>query len=119
MALLACAQGTISVDTGIAHVAGATGRPTVVIFGWGSENKDIPCGPKVIALRGDPAGTPAYPLAPGDLTQAPHPWSASSSHLPRRTGLGGPPEPGPGVGRHGLCHTCLMPLRDRRHPSHA
>lgn len=82
LALLAHAQGTISVDTGIAHVAGATGRPTVVIFGRGSENKDIPCGPKVIALRGDPAGTPAYPLGPGDLAQASCPWAVASSHLP-------------------------------------
>lgn len=82
LALLAHAQGTISVDTGIAHVAGATGRPTVVIFGWGSENKDIPCGPKVMALRGDPAGRPAYPVDPGDLQHLHDPWSVSSSHIP-------------------------------------
>jgi ADP-heptose:LPS heptosyltransferase len=82
LALASQAQGTISVDTGIAHVAGATGRPTVVIFGWGSENKDLPCGPRVIALRGDPAGAPAYPLGPDDLRQASCPWSAASCSIP-------------------------------------
>lgn len=82
LALLAGATGIISVDTGIAHVAGSTGRPTVVIFGWGSENKDIPCGPRVLALRGDPAGQPAYPVGPGDLDQASCPWSVASCHLP-------------------------------------
>jgi ADP-heptose:LPS heptosyltransferase len=88
MALAADAAGTISVDTGIAHVAAATGAPTVVIFGWGSENKDIPCGPRVVSLRGDPAGAPVHPVPPGSMDQASCPWSAASASIPAERAWG-------------------------------
>jgi ADP-heptose:LPS heptosyltransferase len=82
MALLACAKGTIAVDTGIAHLAAATGQPTVVVFGQGLEYWDMPCGPKVVSLRGDPAGAPAYAIAPGSLACASTPWCEATSTIP-------------------------------------
>ncbi len=82
LALLAHAKGTISVDTGIAHLAGATGRPTVVVFGQGLEYWDLPCGPRVIALRGDPSGEPAYEIAAGSMDQASSPWCEATRTIP-------------------------------------
>jgi ADP-heptose:LPS heptosyltransferase len=74
LALLANATGTIAVDTGIAHLAAATGKPTVVIFGHGREHLDLPCGPKVIALRGNPVGHSFYPIAPIPMEPDTSPW---------------------------------------------
>jgi len=74
LALSANAIGTIAVDTGIAHVAAATGKPTVVIFGPGREQLDLPCGPKVIALRGNPVGQSTYPVGPIPVEHAASPW---------------------------------------------
>jgi len=88
LALVANALGTIAVDTGIAHLAAATGKPTVVIFGWGSEALDLPCGPKVVSLRGDPAGESAYPIAPGSMAQASTPWCVATSRIPAERAWG-------------------------------
>lgn len=82
LALLARAHGTVSVDTGIAHLAAATGRPTVVIFAHGLEYWDFPSGPRVVGLRGDPAGDPVYPVAPGTLDRVTRPWAMVTSTIP-------------------------------------
>jgi ADP-heptose:LPS heptosyltransferase len=82
LALLDHAVGTISVDTGIAHLAAATGRPTVVIFAHGQEYWDFPCGPKVLSLRGNPAGDPAYPVPADLMGQALRPWAAATAGIP-------------------------------------
>jgi ADP-heptose:LPS heptosyltransferase len=81
MALLANAMGTIAVDTGIAHLAAATGKPTVVIFGHGLEYWDLPCGPKVIALRGNPAGQEPYPELPDAREPAMSPWCTATRRV--------------------------------------
>ena len=44
LALMDHGMGTVAVDTGIAHLAAATGKPTVVVFGFGSEFLDLPRG---------------------------------------------------------------------------
>jgi ADP-heptose:LPS heptosyltransferase len=82
MALCAGAEGTIAVDTGIAHLAAATGRPTVVIFSHGQEFWDFPCGPKVISLRGNPAFEPLYPVSPRFPDDVVRPWTAATSSIP-------------------------------------
>lgn len=82
LALLDLAYGTISVDTGIAHLAAATGRPTVVIFSHGQEFWDFPCGPKVISLRGNPAFEPLYPVSPRFPDDVVRPWTAATSSIP-------------------------------------
>jgi len=51
-AIQASAYGNVAVDTGLAHTAAATGRPTVVIVGASSENLVSPVGPEVVLLRG-------------------------------------------------------------------
>jgi ADP-heptose:LPS heptosyltransferase len=88
MALMAGAAGIVSVDTGLAHVAAATGKPTVVIFGPGLEFWDLPCGPKVIALRGNPAGEPVFPMNPGTMEGALSPWSWSTTGIPAERAWG-------------------------------
>ena len=54
IALQSLAMGNVAVDTGLAHSAAATGRPTVVLMGPTAETLYLPVGPKVIALRGCP-----------------------------------------------------------------
>lgn len=81
LALLSQAMGTIAVDTGIAHLAAATGKPTVVVFGIGTEFLDIPAGERVVALRGNPAGAPAYPLTPETMASAKVPWAEATSTI--------------------------------------
>jgi len=81
LALTAGAVGTIAVDTGIAHVSAATGRPTVVIFGEGREHWDLPCGPRVIALRGNPAGVSLYPELEHAGGRALSPWGAATGGI--------------------------------------
>ena len=82
VALQANALGTISVDTGIAHLAAGTGRPTVVVFSDGEERLDLPCGPKVLTLRGDPSAAPVYPLTPESIALASKPWSLATAAIP-------------------------------------
>jgi ADP-heptose:LPS heptosyltransferase len=57
VALQSGAYGNVAIDTGLAHTAGATGRPTVVIVGvssplWSCEPLFGVQGPKVLTLRG-------------------------------------------------------------------
>jgi ADP-heptose:LPS heptosyltransferase len=46
------AYGNVAVDTGLAHTAAATGRPTVVLLGASPEHLIAPVGPEVVLLRG-------------------------------------------------------------------
>jgi ADP-heptose:LPS heptosyltransferase len=46
------AYGNIAVDTGLAHTAAATGRPTIVLMGASAEHLIAPVGPEVVLLRG-------------------------------------------------------------------
>lgn len=46
------AWGNVAVDTGLAHTAAATGRPTVVLMGASQEQLIAPVGPQVVLLRG-------------------------------------------------------------------
>jgi ADP-heptose:LPS heptosyltransferase len=56
----------VAIDTGLAHTAAATGRPTVTLFGPSPEVWVNPIGPRALALRGpdvdcDPAAVPDFP----------------------------------------------------------
>jgi ADP-heptose:LPS heptosyltransferase len=46
------AAGNVAVDTGLAHTAAATGRPTLTIMGHSPEPLIAPVGPRAITLRG-------------------------------------------------------------------
>lgn len=46
------AYGNIAIDTGLAHTAAATGRPTVVLMGHSPEPLIAAVGPRVVLLRG-------------------------------------------------------------------
>jgi ADP-heptose:LPS heptosyltransferase len=81
-ALFAKAHGAICVDTGLAHMAGGSGRPTVIIFGTGRESVDIACGPHVVALRGAPAGEYGYPVPPGAFDLASDALCRSTARIP-------------------------------------
>jgi heptosyltransferase-2 len=65
-AVQASAWGNVAIDTGLAHTAAATGRPTVTLFGPSPEVWVNPIGPRALALRGpdvdcDPAVVPDFP----------------------------------------------------------
>jgi ADP-heptose:LPS heptosyltransferase len=81
-ALMAGSIGSVCVDSGPAHLAAATGAPTVVIFGYGSEHADLPNGPRVVSLRGAPAGVNAYDPAASDYTEAPSAWCRATANIP-------------------------------------
>jgi ADP-heptose:LPS heptosyltransferase len=51
-AIQAEAAGNVAVDTGLAHTAAATGRPTLTIMGDSPEPLIAPVGPRAITLRG-------------------------------------------------------------------
>lgn len=61
-AVLELAGAAIAVDTGLAHLAAATGCATVTLFGPSHERFAQPVGPWSMALRGQPVG-----MHPGDL----------------------------------------------------
>ena len=46
------AAGNVAVDTGLAHTAAATGRPTLTLMGMSPEPLIAPLGPKAVAVRG-------------------------------------------------------------------
>lgn len=46
------AYGNVAIDTGLAHTAAATGRPTVVLMGHSPEPLIAAVGPRVVLLRG-------------------------------------------------------------------
>ena len=81
-ALMAGSFGCVCVDSGPAHLAAATGAATVVLFGYGIEYYDLPNGPRVVALRGAPAGTHPYDEAASDFADADHPWCRATANLP-------------------------------------
>lgn len=81
-AIQAGAWGNVAIDTGLAHLAAATGRPTVTIFGPSPELWANPIGPRAMTVRGpavdcDPAiradfptyGSAAHRLAPSRVMQ--------------------------------------------------
>jgi hypothetical protein len=53
----------------------------VVIFGDGREHFDLPCGPRVIALRGNPAGVSRYPELEDSRERATSPWGAATGGI--------------------------------------
>ena len=60
------AWGNVAIDTGLAHTAAATGRPTVTLFGPSPEVWVNPIGPRALSLRGpdvdcDPAVVADFP----------------------------------------------------------
>ena len=65
-AIQAAAWGNVAIDTGLAHLAAATGRPTVTIFGPSPELWANPIGPRAMTVRGqavdcDPAVQADFP----------------------------------------------------------
>lgn len=61
-AVLSLAGAAVAVDTGLAHLAAATGCATLTLFGPSHERFAQPIGPWSQALRGQPVG-----MGPGDL----------------------------------------------------
>lgn len=72
-AVQAAAWGNVAIDTGLAHTAAATGRPTVTVFGPSPEVWVNPIGPRALALRG-----PDVDCEPGRV--ADFPTHGSSAH---------------------------------------
>ncbi|WP_243317268.1 glycosyltransferase family 9 protein [Geothrix paludis] len=72
-AIQAAAQGNVAIDTGLAHTAAATGRPTVTLFGPSPEVWVNPIGPRALPLRGPDVD--CDPAAPGGF-----PTHGSSAH---------------------------------------
>jgi heptosyltransferase-2 len=60
LALCAGAAGTICNDSGLAHLAAATGAPTVVIFGSTSSAWTAPLGPRVAIAQRAPVCSPCF-----------------------------------------------------------
>ncbi|WP_306591932.1 glycosyltransferase family 9 protein [Geothrix sp. 21YS21S-4] len=46
------AAGNVAIDTGLAHTAAATGRPTLTLMGHSPEPLIAPVGPRAITIRG-------------------------------------------------------------------
>ncbi|BDU68431.1 ADP-heptose--LPS heptosyltransferase [Geothrix oryzae] len=72
-AIQSAAWGNVAIDTGLAHTAAATGRPTVTLFGPSPEVWVNPIGPRALALRG-----PDVDCDPGAV--ADFPTHGSSAH---------------------------------------
>jgi len=60
LALCAGARVTISNDSGLAHLAGASGSPTVVVFGSTSSAWTAPLGPRVAIAQRAPVCSPCF-----------------------------------------------------------
>lgn len=58
-AIQEAAAGNVAIDTGLAHSAAATGRPTVTLMGHSPEPLIAPVGPRAIAVRG--SAVDSYP----------------------------------------------------------
>ena len=65
VAIQGAAYGNVAIDTGLAHTAAGTGRPTVTIIGASSEELINPQGPRAVSLRGPVLDMTAFD-APGD-----------------------------------------------------
>jgi len=59
-ALVARARGVVSNDSGLAHLAAATGAPTVVLFGSTSSAWTAPLGPRVRVVQHAPVCAPCF-----------------------------------------------------------
>jgi heptosyltransferase-2 len=60
LALCAMASVTVCNDSGLAHLAAATGAPTVVIFGSTSSSWTAPRGPRVVVVQRSPVCSPCF-----------------------------------------------------------
>src|SRR5262245_56810158 len=60
LALCAQARATISNDAGLAHLAGASGAPTVAIFGSTSSAWTAPLGARVRVVQRAPVCAPCF-----------------------------------------------------------
>jgi len=60
LALCATARVTVSNDSGLAHLAAASGAPTVVIFGSTSSAWTAPLGPRVVVVQRAPVCSPCF-----------------------------------------------------------
>jgi heptosyltransferase-2 len=60
LALCAGARATISNDSGLAHLAAASGAPTIVIFGSTSSAWTAPLGPRVAVVQRAPVCSPCF-----------------------------------------------------------
>ena len=60
LALCAGARVTVSNDSGLAHVAAASGSPTVVVFGSTSSAWTAPLGPRVAIAQRAPVCSPCF-----------------------------------------------------------
>ena len=60
LALCATARATVSNDSGLAHLAAAAGRPTVVIFGSTSSAWTAPLGERVTVIQHAPVCSPCF-----------------------------------------------------------
>jgi len=60
MQLLSASAGYIGNDSGVTHLAGATGTKTIAIFGPTAPNVYKPIGPKVVAVTAEPASFSEY-----------------------------------------------------------
>ena len=78
-AIQAAAWGNVAIDTGLAHLAAATGRPTVTIFGPSPELWANPIGPRAMTVRG-----PAVDCDPSVRADFPTYGSAAHRLVPSR-----------------------------------
>jgi heptosyltransferase-2 len=60
LALCTLARATVSNDSGLAHLAAASGGPTVVIFGSTSSAWSAPLGPRVSVVQRAPVCSPCF-----------------------------------------------------------
>lgn len=66
-AILSAAACLVSADSGPAHLAALLGTPTVTLFGPTSSAVWRPCGPRAVALQGNPAAGPSWGLTPDQV----------------------------------------------------
>jgi ADP-heptose:LPS heptosyltransferase len=83
-AIQSAAFGNVAIDTGLAHTAAGTGRPTVTIIGASPEPLISPQGPRALTLRGpvldltdhdepgDACGASSHRVEPGRVLQVLH-----------------------------------------------
>ena len=79
LAMLSCAHAFVGNDSGVTHLAGATGLPTIAMFGPTDPSQYAPIGPEVRVFR-DPDEGFSHRAAPGlqrDVLEAVETWAKS------------------------------------------